>query len=186
MAGIKTNPVWSRCMYWGDLRGSKLMTRSKSNAILRPIQLILKSVGSRTNTSASFRNHWPITSTRQNVESKSNLTVSLSRWKRKRIKPGSIWSRRSERRRSPPRALKILEIFRAKISTRKTPREVSWIWWRICTKQAMMTWSEQSPKVFQRLAQEKKFQEIRLAPVLEEPHSRCLLFELLSLVLTLH
>ena len=187
MAGTRTNPAWLRYTCWEVLRELEHTTRSKFSATLRPIQLILKSVGSRTNTSASFRNHWPITSYQQNVESKSNLTVSLSRWKKKRIKPGSIWSRRLVRRRSPQRALKTLEIFRAKISTRKTHREVSWIWWRICTKQAMMTWSERSPKVFQRHAQVKKFQEIRLAPVLEEPHSRChLLFEPLSLVLTLH
>ena len=162
-------------------------TRSKSNATLRPIQLILKSVGSRTSTSASFRNHWPITSTQQNVESKSNQTVSLLHSRRKRIKPGLIWSRRSARRPSPLRVLKTLGTCRDKISTRKIPRVVSWIWWRICTKQVTMTWSERSPKVFQRHAMEKKFQEIRLALVLEEPHSRCHLpFEPLSLVLTLH
>ena len=184
MAGTKTNQVWSRYTCWEILRVLEHTTRSKSNATLRPIQLILKSVGSRTSTSASFRNHWPITSTRLNAESKSNPTVLQSRWKRRRIKPGLTWSRRSARRPSPQRVLKIQGI--NKISTRQIPRVVSWIWWRICTKQAMMTWSERSQRVFQRHAQVKKFQEIRLALGWEGPHSRCLLFELFSLVLTLH
>ena len=183
MVGTRTNQVWLRFTCWEVLKGLVHTTRSKFNATSRAIQLILKSVGSRINTSASFRNHWPITSTRQNAESKSNQTVSLLHSKRKKIKPGLIWSRRLARRPSLQQVLKTLETCRAKISTRQIPRVVSWIWWRICTKQVMMIWSEQSQRVFQRHAMERKFQEILLALEWEGPHSRChLLFEPLLLL----